>query len=264
MEWIYKCGRSWKYCKDGFTGRYNELKEEHKRPAVEMSREWLEKTGREWNPKAIAMKYQRLTTTECGNYEPCQCDYEREPAKAVLDLSLLSGKKFGTIYADPPWAYSNQGTRASTNNHYDTMNIEEIANLPIKELAADKSHLHLWTTNAFLFECPKILESWGFEYKGVFVWIKPQMGIGNYWRVSHEFLILGVRGGLTFLDHSQMSWVSFPRSGHSKKPEEVASIIEKVSPGPRLELFGRRTREGWTVFGNEIKKELFNQDAFNS
>ncbi len=38
------------------------------------------------------------------------------------------------------------------------------------------------------------------------------------------------------------------------KPEEVATIVEEVSPGPYLELFGRRTRKNWTVWGNEIER----------
>jgi len=183
---------------------------------------------------------------------------------SVSDLNSVieSGQKFGTIYAAPPWRYSNQATRASTDNHYETMSPEDIAALPISELAADKSHLHLWTTNAFLFECPAIMESWGFEYKGVFVWTKNQMGIGNYWRVSHELMLLGVRGGLRFADKSQMSWITTDRTKHSVKPDEVAYRIEKVSPGPYLELFARRTRPGWTTWGNEIPRNLFNEAAF--
>jgi len=185
-------------------------------------------------------------------------------ACAVSDLQTLvdSGKKFGTIYADPPWAYNNQATRASTDNHYETMSIESIAALPIADLTSEQAHLHLWTTNAFLFECPKILESWGFEYKGVFVWVKPQIGIGNYWRVSHEFMVLGVKGGLTFLNKAQPSWIEYGRTQHSVKPEKVAEIIEKTSPGPYLELFGRRTRLGWVTWGNEIERTLFNEAAF--
>lgn len=184
---------------------------------------------------------------------------------ATPDLTRLaeSGKTFGTIYADPPWQYGNQGTRAATNNHYPTMTPEEIAALPVGELAAEKAHLHLWTTNAFLFECPKIFEAWGFEYKGVFVWVKPQMGIGNYWRVSHEFMVLGVKGGLTFLSHNHMSWIHEDRTKHSAKPESVRNIIERVSPGPYLELFGRNTYEGWTVWGNEIERNMFNKHLFD-
>ena len=183
---------------------------------------------------------------------------------AVSDLDRLieHEKKFGTIYCDPPWKYSNQATRSCTDDHYETMTPDEIAALPIENLAKEKAHLHLWTTNAFLFECPKIFEAWGFEYKGVFVWVKPRMGIGNYWRVSHEFLLLGVRGGLRFYDQAQMSWLHIESKGHSQKPEAIAEIIEKVSPGPYLELFGRRTRENWTVWGNEIERTFFNAAAF--
>jgi N6-adenosine-specific RNA methylase IME4 len=182
----------------------------------------------------------------------------------VSDLRNLEAAnyKFGTIYADPPWQYGNQGTRAATNNHYATMTPKEIASLPVECIAAEQSHLHLWTTNAFLFECPKIMEAWGFEYKGVFVWVKPQMGIGNYWRVSHEFLILGVRGKLTFEDANYPSWIETPRTKHSQKPPEIRRMIEKTSPEPRLELFGRDTTPGWIVWGNEINRTLFNEEAF--
>lgn len=174
-----------------------------------------------------------------------------------LDELVKRGRKFGTIYADPPWSYGNQGTRAATDNHYPTMTVEEIAALPIGELAAENAHLHLWTTNAFLFECQKLFAVWGFEYKSAFIWVKPQMGIGNYWRVSHEFMLLGVRGSLPFIDHSLMSWAQIDRTEHSKKPERVRLMIEKASPGPRLELFARHTSLGWTSWGNEIERSLF-------
>jgi N6-adenosine-specific RNA methylase IME4 len=186
-----------------------------------------------------------------------------EPAVVVpcteADLAALGagGQRFGTVYADPPWAYSNQGTRAATDNHYVTMTVDEIAALPVRDLAAPQGHLHMWTTNAFLFECPRILEAWGFDYKGVFVWVKPQIGLGNYWRVSHEFLVLGVRGGLTFDNHAARSWLEIDRGTHSAKPEQVRHLIETVSPGPRLELFGRAAAPGWTVWGNEVERDLF-------
>ena len=175
------------------------------------------------------------------------------------DLSELvaTGQKFGTIYADPPWRYNNQGTRAATDNHYDgDMSIDDICAMPIRELAADKCHLHLWTTNAFLFECPKIFEAWGFEFKSTFVWVKPSFGIGNYWRNSHEIMLLAVKGGQTALSRSEKSWTECKRGGHSAKPEIVRHSIEKLSPGPFLELFGRSPRTGWTVFGNQIVEEL--------
>ena len=174
-----------------------------------------------------------------------------------LEEMIASGKRFGCIYADPPWQYGNQSTRAATDNHDETMAIEDIAALPVDQLAADDAHLHLWTTNAFIFDCKAIMERWGFTYKSMMLWVKPQMGIGNYWRVSHEILLLGVRGRCPFLNRAQMSWLQCDRSTHSTKPEEFRKRIELVSPGPRLEMFGRRKAHGWTVWGNQIEKGIF-------
>jgi N6-adenosine-specific RNA methylase IME4 len=65
---------------------------------------------------------------------------------------------------------------------------------------------------------------------------------------------------LPFRDQSQRSWQTYPRRQHSEKPEEVRAIIERVSPGPYLEIFGRRTAPGWIVFGNQIERNLFDRD----
>lgn len=175
----------------------------------------------------------------------------------VSDLTSLAGQKFGCIYADPPWKYGNQGTRAATDDHYQTMSVGELCTMPIADLAADDAHLHLWTTNAFLFTARQLLEAWGFTYKSCFVWVKPQMGIGNYWRVSHEFLLCGVRGDAKrFNDRGMKSWGEFPRGKHSAKPEEIRNLIERASHGPYLELFGRKSITGWTVFGNQVERML--------
>lgn len=172
------------------------------------------------------------------------------------DLSTLAGQQFGTIYADPPWAYGNQATRASTGNHYGTMTIGDICNMPIKELTADAAHLHLWTTNSFLRESFELIDAWGFEYKSCAVWVKPQMGIGNYVRVSHEFLMIAVKGDCkSFKKKNVMSWFELPRGKHSAKPDYWRRVIEENSPGPRLELFGRERVPGWTIFGNQINAQ---------
>ena len=176
----------------------------------------------------------------------------------VNEFSSLNGQKFGTIYADPPWQYGNQSTRASTDSHYGTMPLEEICDLPVESITADDAHLHLWTTNAFLFDAKQVMEAWGFEYRSCFVWVKPQIGIGNYWRVSHEFLLLGIRGDAKrFNDKSLRSWGEFDRTRHSAKPEKIREYIELASPGPYLEMFGRSEMSGWTVFGNQIERKLF-------
>ena len=186
---------------------------------------------------------------------------ERRDGKsgAGTDLQQLihENRRFATIYADPPWQYANAASRGAAENHYETMTIDAIADLPIAQLAADEAHLHLWTTNAFLFEAERVIKAWGFAYKSCLVWIKPQIGNGNYWRVSHEFLLLGVRGNLTFPDRTQQSWLFADRGRHSAKPSVFRKLIEKVSPGPRLELFARSQAEGWTTWGDQIQPDLF-------
>ena len=193
--------------------------------------------------------------------KPLSAKRERDPnvegvGEWVGTIEELSGRKFGTLYVDPPWKYSNQATRASTDNHYQTLTVDEIGCWDIASLAAGQSHLHLWVTNAFLEAGLQILKRWGFEFKSTFVWVKPQMGIGNYWRNSHEIMLLGVRGKLTAASRSEMSWLNCSRGKHSSKPDEVRSRIEKLSPGPYLELFGRRRVQGWTVLGNQETNEL--------
>ena len=72
-------------------------------------------------------------------------------------------------------------------------------------------------------------------------------------------MLLGVRGSCPFLDRGQISWLHEPRGQHSAKPERIREIVEKVSPGPRLELFARRITQGWVCWGNEIERSLFDQ-----
>jgi N6-adenosine-specific RNA methylase IME4 len=188
---------------------------------------------------------------------------------ADLQSQITKGIKYGCIYADPPWAYGNQSTRAATGNHYVTMSVQDICDLPVKELAADEAHLHLWTTNAFLRDSYTLMEAWGFDYRSILVWCKgddeasPQIGIGNYWRVNTEYLLLGIRGGLQFAKTPEAkkaqlsSWIHHKRMGHSRKPPVFRELIEAVSPGPRLELFGRMAVPGWDVWGNEVERTLF-------
>jgi N6-adenosine-specific RNA methylase IME4 len=176
-----------------------------------------------------------------------------------LDRLVQSGARFSTIYADPPWPYTNTAARGAAENHYRTLSLAQIRSEPVRALAAEAAHLHLWTTNAFLSEAFEVIRAWGFRYKSCLVWIKPQLGMGNYWRVSHEFLLLGVRGNLRFQDHKCRSWQSAYRTIHSRKPFLFRKLIERVSPGPYLELYGREEQPdcGWTVYGNQVERRLF-------
>ncbi|MHB8973987.1 MAG: MT-A70 family methyltransferase [Pirellulaceae bacterium] len=178
------------------------------------------------------------------------------PAGFVTNLADLvaAGHRFSTIYADPPWSFRDRATRGAANNHYPTMSTDQIAAEPVAQLAADASHLHLWCPSALLADALRVIAAWGFEYRSSFVWVKPQMGIGHYWRCSHELMLLGVRKNLPFRDHSQRSWIELDRNGHSSKPEAIRGLVERVSPPAYLELYGRNvpTNQRWTVHGNQV------------
>lgn len=222
---------------------------------------------------ALADLVQVLAREVSRNGYPSQCslfESDSEPpsgngklpvGSTVSSLRELvdSGRKFPTIYADPPWAYENTSSRAAAENHYQTLSVDEICEEPVRDLAADNAHLHLWTTNAFLRDAFQVIDAWGFQFKSAFLWVKPDIGMGNYWRVSHEFLLLGVRGSLTFKDRTVPSWIEARRTVHSKKPGIVRTLIERVSPGPYLELYGREELpcSAWTVYGNQVERRLF-------
>ena len=178
-----------------------------------------------------------------------------------LELMIQRGVKFRTIYADPPWAYDNQGTRAATGNHYTTMPTAEIAALPVEKLAADVAQLHLWATDAFLEDACDIMKAWGFKRKSTLIWEKPQMGLGNYYRLTHEYLLLGTRGEAQFPEgqRGHRSVLRSDRLKHSQKPDQFRQLVEQVGNGPRLELFGRRQVAGWAVWGNEVESDKFHQ-----
>lgn len=189
------------------------------------------------------------------NGKPRTAGHTVQNLKELVDQE----KKFPTIYADPPWKYENEASRAAAINHYSTMSLDEICAEPVRELAEDNAHLHLWTTNGLLREAFSVIDAWGFEFKSCLVWIKGDIGMGNYWRVSHEFLLLGVRGRLTFRDRTLPSWIQADRTIHSRKPSAVRALIERASPGPYLELYGREQFHDseWTVYGDQVERRLF-------
>lgn len=178
----------------------------------------------------------------------------RSAEGAAVDLCELvaKGQRFGCLYVDPPWEYGNTASHGAAIHHYPTLTVDELAALPVKDLGAPDAHCHLWTTTVHLPAALRLLAGWGFAYKSVFVWLKEGLGLGNYWRVATEFLLLGVRGSAPFADHGQPNWLAGGKGRHSEKPEAVRRLIERVSPGPYLELFARREAPGWTTWGNEL------------
>ena len=86
-------------------------------------------------------------------------------------MGFCDGKKYSTIYADPPWRFQNRTGKVAPEhkrlNRYDTMSLDEIKALPIRDIAEEKCHLYLWVPNALLPDGLEVMKAWGFEYKGI-------------------------------------------------------------------------------------------------
>ncbi len=173
--------------------------------------------------------------------------------------------KYRTIVADPPWHYGStqpgftlgpvDGSRGVRRSDvpYPTLTVDEIAGLPVEELAEKDAHLYLWTTNTHLRHAWRICESWGFKYSTLLVWCKNPMGAAGFpaYPCQTEFVIFARRGSLPYIERATSNWWNWKRSEHSAKPEAFMDLVEQVSPAPRLEMFSRRARLGWDTWGDE-------------
>lgn len=189
---------------------------------------------------------------------------------AARDLRALCGTtRFGTILADPPWRFTNRTGKIAPEHRrlsrYGTLDVAEIAALPVAEVAAEPAHLYLWVPNALLEDGLRVLAAWGFTYKSNLVWHKVRKdggsdgrGVGFYFRNVTELVLFGVRGknARTLAPaRSQVNMIQSQKREHSRKPDELYGIIERCSAGPYLELFARGRREGWVAFGNQANEQ---------
>jgi N6-adenosine-specific RNA methylase IME4 len=182
-------------------------------------------------------------------------------------IRRFAGRKFATILADPPWQFENRTGKMAPEHRrlarYPTMTLDAICDLPVEALADTPAHLYLWVPNALLPEGLKVMEHWGFRYKSNLVWYKirkdggpDRRGVGFYFRNVTELLLFGTRGrnARTLAPgRRQENILAVQKREHSRKPDEQYALIEACSPGPRLELFARGPREGWTVWGNQAE-----------
>ena len=138
--------------------------------------------------------------------------------------------------------------RTAVTEVSEAIEIDEIAALPVGDLALPRSHLYLWTPNALIAEALAIMAAWGFTYKTNLVWLKVRKdggpdgrGVGFYFRNVTELLLFGVRGKLRTLKpgRTRVNVIVERKQEHSRKPEETYGLIEACSPGPFLELFAR-------------------------
>ena len=176
-----------------------------------------------------------------------------------IELDALALGKFVVLYADPPWRYEHPpmgGSNRSIENHYPTMELEEICALPIADIAHQNSVLFLWATSPKLPECLDVVKAWGFTYRTDMVWVKDKIGMGYHARERHEALLIAKRGELPppAPEVRPDSVQEAPRLEHSAKPPVFYEIIDRMYPSVRkIELFGRapEEREHWFTWGNQ-------------
>lgn len=173
----------------------------------------------------------------------------------------MEQKKYEIIYADPPWKYDMHRGQGVAENHYRTMSIDELCQLPVKELAEKNATLFLWVTFPQLPEAFQVMKAWGFTYKTVaFVWVKQNksgngffFGLGYWTRSNAEICLLGIRGKPKRVSKKVRQIMVSPLEQHSKKPDETRErIVELMGDIPRIELFARQETVGWDVWGNEV------------
>lgn len=150
---------------------------------------------------------------------------------------------------------------SGASQKYDTMSLEEICQLPIQSITDDDSVLFLWATTPLLPEALMVMQAWGFKYKTKIVWRKMSLGIGYWFRIQTEDLLVGVRGNVKAFRCQHPNYLESKRLGHSVKPDEFRELIERctaATPNPRrLELFARGSKaKGWDMWGLEAPQQL--------
>ena len=205
-------------------------------------------------------------------------------------LSEAPTKRYRTLVADPPWRIEmgpsikpQFGGQVKSVLGYPTMTQHDLMNLPVGLWAEEKAHLYLWTTNSQIGNALKLAESWGFKFSALLTWIKRReprneerdhygddhwMGLGRYYRITTEHVVFAVRGALDVRHKDQPNYFYAPHRGHSEKPAAFYDMVERMSPGPYLDVFARRQRFNWDTFGNESfdfrEHGIFNHEGARS
>ncbi len=203
---------------------------------------------------------------------------EKERAAGPAAIPTTPGG-FNVVLADPPWEYSNKASVGAARAEYPTMSLARLRSLPVSSVAAVDSVLFLWTTGPMLIVAGALVKAWGFEYKNVFVaWEKltkkgkKVYGPGNHSRGGAEYLFVATRGRYSYsrlrgsegdrsIDAVWRGHCGAPpgTKSHSRKPDEQYEWIQRylkddMKDVPKLELFARRRREGWSSWGEGLEK----------
>lgn len=178
-------------------------------------------------------------------------------------IDFIKGKRYSMIYADPPWTYrdkANAGKRGACHK-YKVMTLNEICNLPVKDIAADDCVLAMWWVPPMPEIALQVLDSWGFKLKTMhgFVWHKltkrgaDHFGMGSMTRANCESCLIATRGKPKRVSASVRQFVEAPIQEHSAKPREVRDrLVQLLGDVPRIELFARTVSPGWDAIGDGV------------
>lgn len=196
-------------------------------------------------------------------------------------VTVQVAQPFTTAIIDPDWPYTVAPGRKNVEDIEDgvkgrhsgftrnkdgrnqyrqevPLSIEELGELPIGEVVG--GYIMLWTVGPFLINgsATHILKKWGFTPVSILTWAKYNLergggygGVGFWFLGNAEFCIVAKREGYPSIRTGRSSLIVAPKSRHSEKPDDVHKICEERFPGPYLEIFGRKVRDGWTVLGDE-------------
>jgi site-specific DNA-methyltransferase (adenine-specific) len=177
--------------------------------------------------------------------------------------------KCNVILADPSWDYKDKASAGGRGSSYKfpTMDLVEIALMPVEEIASKNCILFLWATPPMINEAMVVLKSWGFKYKTFgFVWVKKtrkgtkKIGMGHYTRSNAEVCLIGVKGKPKIKSHSVRQVIESIAGENSAKPVEVHERIEQLmgDKTKKIELFARSRKKGWKAWGLEVDRRVIN------
>lgn len=175
---------------------------------------------------------------------------------AVADL-----KKYDLIVIDPAWEVGKTQRKVRPNQKpeldYVTMPFDEIKALPIGEMADTNSVIFLWTIQKWLPKSFELLDTWGFKYQRTLTWDKKNGMCLFGFHHRTEFVLFGYRGKIEIYPKRKAIPTVFDGKSerHSAKPDEFYQLVQGLGKN-RVDVFARREREGWDVFGNEVNNSI--------
>lgn len=166
-----------------------------------------------------------------------------------VDTPDIVPAAYRCIVVDPPWPMQKINRRErplqGETLDYSVMTLDEIAELDVAAMADEDAHLYLWTTHRFLPDALRIAKGWGFTYECLMTWRK-NVGITPFsWMYDTEHVLFCRRGSLPVQTKGQRLSFDAKVVGHSIKPDVFYERAVAASPGPRLEMFARRDRDGF-------------------